>query len=284
MVRHRKVHTEVKRLPCPHCGREFIRKDSLLTHMRLHNAKTLSITLNSNRTLDYILPHLLKPHGCKQIKCMICYSAHYRIRDLYSHLRSHRYNINFEKRNETETLDIISTQLYPDETVMCEEDLIKRIRTDIAAEKNLERFYSITNENGCEVNLDSSETETETSDIEEDNSKEDKVQCHYTCDLCPALRFNRKFKLFKHHNENHTWEEAPHVCMHCNSRFLSNHMLQLHYRNQCKNTIKRHFCRRCPLVFMWESNLQLHFIMEHDQEVNNFLFLFYNIRNLCISL
>ena len=108
LVRHRKVHTEVKRLPCPHCGREFIRKDSLLSHMLLHNAKTLYITLNSNKTLDYILPHLFKPHGCKQIKCMICYSEHNHLRDLHYHLRSHCYNISFEKRKETETLDTIS--------------------------------------------------------------------------------------------------------------------------------------------------------------------------------
>ena len=71
--------------------------------------------------------------------------------------------------------------MYPDESVMCEEDLIKHIRSDISAEKNLERFYSITNENGCELNLDSSETETDTSDNEENNSKEHKFKRHYLC-------------------------------------------------------------------------------------------------------
>ena len=271
LVRHRKTHTEGKRFSCPHCERKFQRKDNLLAHIRLHDPESLSIILNSNRTVDYILPHLLKPHGCKQIKCMICYSEHNRLRDLRSHLRSHRYSISFEKRKETETLDTISTQLYPDETVMCEDDLIKRIGTDIAAENNLERFYSITNENGYEVNLDSSETESDSDDNDNDendeDNNEDKPKRLYKCDLCPAISFNRKFKLFAHQNKNHTWEEARHICIHCNSRFLSSYMLQLHYKNQCKNTKKRHFCRRCPLRFMWKNNLKIHYIMEHGQEL-----------------
>lgn len=278
-MRHRKTHTEGKKFSCPHCERKFQRKDNLLAHIRIHDPDSTPTVASSSKTVDYILPHLIKPHGCKRIKCMICYSEHNRIRDLRSHLRSHRYTINFEKRQETETFDFISNQLYPEEPAMTEEELAKRIALDIADENNLERFYSITNENGYEVSLDSSETESDSDDnafeVDSDGNVEenlvkaevDKPKRIYKCDLCPELGFNRKFRLYDHHQKCHTWEEARHICIHCNGRFLSSYMLQLHYKKHCKNSKKRHFCRRCPLRFMWKSNLKAHVVMDHAHEV-----------------
>lgn len=240
----------------------------MLAHIRIHCPDGIPTVSNPGKSIDYILPHLIKPHGCKRIKCMICFSEHNRIRDLRSHLRTHRYAVNFEKRREIESLEVISSQLYPDEPVCLSEDvLIKRISSDIVAENNLERFYSITNENGYEVSLDSSETESDSDD--NDNDKEvNKSKRIYKCDLCHHLSFNRKYKLFAHQNNKHTWEEARHICIHCNGRFISSYMLQLHYKNQCKNTKKRNFCRRCPLRFMWKSNMKAHITMEHGHEVN----------------
>lgn len=198
---------------------------------------------------------------------MICFSEHNRIRDLRSHLRTHRYSVSLEKRKETETLDTISSQLYPDESqTLTEEMLIKRIGLDISNENNLERFYSITNENGYEVSLDSSETESDSDDTEK--GEEERPKRVYKCDLCPQLSFNRKYKLFAHQNNDHAWEQARHICIHCNGRFLSSYMLQLHYKEQCKNTKKRHFCRRCPLRFMWKDNMKTHIEMEHGHEVS----------------
>lgn len=194
---------------------------------------------------------------------MICFSEHNRIRDLGYHLQTHRYTVNFEKRKEIESMEDISSQLYPDEPVpLTEEVLIKRIGSDIAKENKIERFYSITNESGYEVSLDSSETESDTDD--DNPEKNDKLKRAYKCDLCPQLSFNRKYKLFAHQHNKHTSEEACHICEHCNRRFLSSYMLQLHYKNQCKNTQKIHFCRHCPQRFMWQSNLKAHVLIEHE--------------------
>ncbi|KAI8128332.1 Zinc finger protein 845 [Lucilia cuprina] len=268
LVRHRKTHTDGKKFTCPHCDRKFHRKDNLLAHIRIHCPEGIPTIANPGKGINYILPHLMKPHGCKRIKCMICFSEHNRIRDLRSHIRTHRYSVNFDKRKETETFDVISSQLYPDiAETLTEEELVKRIGLDIASENNLERFYSITSENGCEVSLDSSETESD-SDGEENEEEDEKPKRIYKCDLCPLLSFNRKYKIFEHQNKEHKWEEARHICGHCNGRFLSSYMLQLHYKNQCKNSKKRHFCRRCPLRFMWKSNMKAHIIMEHGQEID----------------
>lgn len=270
LVRHRKTHTEGKKFNCPHCDRKFQRKDNLLAHIRIHCPDGIPTIPNPGKGLSYILPHLLKPHGCKRIMCMICFSEHNRIRDLRSHLRTHRYSVNFDKRKEKETFEAISSQLYPDETVpLTEEEIIKRINSDIASENNLERFYSITSENGNEVSLDSSETESDSDneDEEDEDDKDYRPKREYKCDLCPQLSFDRKYKLFDHQNKQHKWEEARHMCIHCNGRFLSSYMLQLHYKNQCKNSKKRHFCRRCPMRFMWKENMKVHIVMEHGQEV-----------------
>lgn len=273
MVRHRKTHTDGKRFACPHCERKFQRKDNLLAHIRTHDPDGIPLIANSNKAVDHILPHITNPHGCKLIKCMICYSEHNRIYDLRSHLRSHQFSINFEKRKEIENLAFISKQLYPEEVTLGEEELCKKISADIVAERNLERFYSITNEHGYEVSLDSSETESDTDDERHENNERGdqefpKLRRVYTCDICPYLTFNRKYLVYEHHKNVHKWEDGRHVCIHCNARFLSSYMLQLHYKNQCKNSKKKHFCRRCPLRFMWKNNLKTHMIMEHPQETS----------------
>ncbi|XP_073836957.1 uncharacterized protein [Musca autumnalis] len=279
LVRHRKTHTEGKKFACPHCDRKFQRKDNLLAHIRTHDPGSLPLITNSSKAIDHILPYLAKPHGCKRIRCMICFSEHAHIRDLRSHLRSHQYAINFEKRKEVESLELISKQIYPEEGPMCEEDLFRKISADIVAERNLERFYSITNEYGYEVSLDSSETESGDSEDGEDGKSErserneDQKQTNftksnrvYTCVICPQLTFDRKYKVYEHHQTVHKWEDGRHVCIHCNGRFLSSLMLQLHHKTQCKNSKKRHTCRRCPLRFMWKENLKTHIAMEHPSE------------------
>ncbi|XP_013108712.2 zinc finger protein 91 isoform X1 [Stomoxys calcitrans] len=275
LVRHRKTHTEGKKFGCPHCDRKFQRKDNLLAHIRTHDPDGITLLPNSSKAINHILPHLTNPHGCKRIKCMICYSEHNRIYDLRSHLRSHQYSINFEKRKESESIAFISKQLYPQVLAMDEEHLTKKISSDIIAERSLERFYSITNEHGFEVSLDSSETESDSDDekaeksVDADNPENSiklvKSRRTYTCDLCPQMTFDRKYKVYEHHNSLHKWEDGRHFCLHCNARFLSSHMLELHYKNQCKNTKKRHFCRQCPLRFMWKNNLKTHIAMEHPQ-------------------
>ncbi|XP_005189187.2 zinc finger protein Xfin isoform X2 [Musca domestica] len=274
LVRHRKTHTEGKKFGCPHCKRRFQRKDNLLAHIRTHDASSMPLITNCNKAIEYILPHLAKPHGCKRIRCMICFSEHAHIRDLRSHLRSHQYEINFEKRKENESIDHISKKIYPEEGSMCEVDLFRKISADIAAERNLERFYSITNEYGYEVSLDSSETESgDSEDDRTDGKSNDKNAISllksnrvYTCDICPQLTFDRKYKVYEHHQNEHKWEDGRHICIYCNARFLSSLMLELHYKTQCKNTKKRHTCRRCPLRFMWRDNLKTHIAMEHPNE------------------
>ncbi|XP_075150721.1 uncharacterized protein LOC142224821 [Haematobia irritans] len=278
LVRHRKTHTEGKKFACPHCERKFQRKDNLLAHIRTHDPDAVMLPINSTKGVGHILPKLINPHGCKRIKCMICYSEHNRICDLRSHLRSHQYSINFDKRKETEDMTSISKQLYPEELAMDEDLLNRKISSDIIAERNLERFYSITNENGFEVSLDSSETESDSEDEKPDDKsvnieehlqnkiKITKPRRTYTCDLCPQLVFNRKYKVYEHHHNMHKWEDGRHICIHCNGRFLSSHMLELHQKSLCKNTKKRHFCRQCPLRFMWKNNLKTHIAMEHSQD------------------
>lgn len=211
--------------------------------------------------------NLSRPHGYKQIKCMICYSQHTTIQDLRNHLAKHQYTIDFERRKEMEVVDFISAQFYPEEEIMTEAVLMARIGIDLTNKHKLERFYSITNENGYELSLDSSETDLDSED--DDESAKLATKGRYNCDICPHLSFARKYKLFQHHENEHTWEEGRHVCSSCNARFLSPEILEHHYKQQCKNPNKRHQCRKCSLRFMWKDNLKSHFAMMHARENAN---------------
>uniref|UniRef100_A0A1B0AVI2 Zinc finger protein Xfin n=1 Tax=Glossina palpalis gambiensis TaxID=67801 RepID=A0A1B0AVI2_9MUSC len=268
LKRHRIIHRpDEKKYACPHCERKFYRKDHLLAHIRTHDPNSVPITLNLNRKVNNFDVNLSRPHGYKQIKCMICYSQHTTIQDLRNHLAKHQYTIDFERRKEMEVVDFISAQFYPEEEIMTEATLMARIGIDLTNKHKLERFYSITNENGYELSLDSSETDLDSED--DDERVKLNTKGSYNCDICPHLSFARKYKLFQHHENEHTWEEGRHVCSSCNARFLSPEILEHHYKQQCKNPNKRHQCRKCSLRFMWKDNLKSHFAMMHARETAN---------------
>ncbi|XP_061392993.1 zinc finger protein 721 [Musca vetustissima] len=279
LVRHRKTHTEGKKFCCPHCDRKFQRKDNLLAHIRTHDPTSLPLTTSSNKAIDQILPYMAKPHGCKRIRCMICFSEHTHIRDLRSHLRSHLYVINFEKRKESDSIDHISKHIYPEEAPMCEEDLFRKISGDIIAERNLERFYSITNEHGYEVSLDSSETESGDSEDDKTERSDDhnskkflKSNRVYTCDICPQLTFDRKYKVYEHHLNNHKWEDGRHVeicrtlmktCPLCQAKFCTQKELTQHLSSNHPTESELRYCFLCPKTFYTAEHLNEHLLQQH---------------------
>ncbi|XP_017052661.1 zinc finger protein 91 [Drosophila ficusphila] len=261
LTRHMRLHQpqSAAQFDCPHCHRKFHRKDGLKSHLKVHAGEPDHLNergTTANNVLEITLSRLSRPHGCKVIQCMICLSRHSRISDLRTHLSSHQYGLNFSEERD---IPSASRAFYPElATSLNRDELAGRIMADVEMERDLDRFISITNEAGMELNLDSSETDSE-SEQEADFSAKT-----YACNLCTSV-VERKHQLFAHQLEEHKWEEAFLVCSQCQARFVSESLLEHHCRTLCHNPQKVFQCRKCPLRFRWRENLKLHMNLSHQQ-------------------
>ncbi|XP_034659826.1 zinc finger protein Xfin [Drosophila subobscura] len=272
LTRHKRMHrpTSAAQFECAFCDRKFHRKDGLKSHMRVHNEQEQEAAVSeeqpSTNSIQRMprekLSQLCRPNGCKLIQCMICLSRHSKIADLRTHLGGHQYGVSFTQERDIASA---SRSLYPElSTAMEQQELVERIMSDVASGVELERFISITNEAGIELSLESSETETD-SEQEDDESCEEADQQRYVCNIC-QLEVRRKHQLYAHQLEQHQWEDALLECAHCQARFVSEALLEHHYRSLCRNPQKRFQCRKCPLRFRWRENLKLHVSTSHQQK------------------
>ncbi|XP_017143730.1 zinc finger protein 91 [Drosophila miranda] len=275
LTRHKRMHRppSAAQYECAFCDRKFHRKDGLKSHMRVHseqhqetvNEEQPCVQSNSTNSIQRMpgeqLAQLCRPNGCKQIQCMICLSRHSKISDLRNHLSAHQYSVCFPQERD---IPSASRSFYPElGTALDKQELAERIMSDVAGGLELERFISITNEAGLELSLESSETETD-SEQDDDESSEEADQQRYACNIC-QVEVRRKHQLYAHQLEQHQWEEASLVCAHCQARFVSETLLEHHYRTLCRNPQKRFQCRKCPLRFRWRENLKLHASASHQQ-------------------
>ncbi|XP_067647577.1 zinc finger protein Xfin-like [Eurosta solidaginis] len=276
LTRHKRIHMpDDEKFECPYCDRKFYRKDHLQTHLKTHGASgnTAAATTTAaatkrelNRKVNAVEPHLCKPNGLKCVQCKICLSTHTKIADLREHLMEHRSDVSL---SQNVAVSKTSLHFYPDEAPMPSELLIARMKADLTAGQ-LDRFYSITNELGHELSISGSDTDDTDSDSEPNETLDHAVsysiqhprRSTYNCDLC-SVAFTRKYKLFAHQASDHSWDDAPYVCQHCQAHFLCDKLLQSHYRHQCKNLLKRYVCRKCPQRFMWKENLKMHLRTMH---------------------
>ncbi|CAD6991802.1 unnamed protein product [Ceratitis capitata] len=274
LTRHKRIHMpDDEKFECLYCERKFHRKDHLHTHLKSHGAGGKMATTTAaaskrelNRKVNAVDPYLCRPNGCKCVQCKICLSKHTKIADLRAHILEHRTDVTLSQHVTTNSE--ISLLFYPDEAPMSMDLLMARMMADIAAGQ-LDRFYSITNELGHEISISGSDTDDTDSESEPDEALYQAIgsirhprRSTYKCDLC-NIQFSRKYKLFAHQASDHKWDEAPHVCQHCQARFLCEKLLQSHYRHQCKNLLKRYLCRKCPQRFMWKENLKMHLRTMH---------------------
>jgi len=237
--------------------------------LKVHRISKRSANLSEHKKAKEVDLNLCKPHGYKLIECMICQSQYNKIADLRRHLEEHPEIVSLGGRPNVEPHEMAEL-FYPDSKDLGEEQLIGLIRKDLAA-GIYQRFYSITNQSGYEMDLDSSETDSDLDGDPEDQQKRGKKarKASYSCELCQQ-KFPRKYQLYDHQRENHSWSEAPHVCGRCDGRFVSLQLLRHHNESQCRNAQKRFLCHKCPLRFRWKHNLKTHF-REHRITVSYFV-------------
>ncbi|XP_030572104.1 zinc finger protein Xfin isoform X1 [Drosophila novamexicana] len=205
--------------------------------------------------------HRCKPNGSKEIQCMICLRTFIKLRELREHLKAHPKDFTFEAHGEP--IERIAEGFYKTAVESTVAGLKRRIFNDLKVGM-YGRYYSITNEARYEMNLDSSDTDSD--------GEGDVVERHsYACELCesPSAVWPRKYQLHEHHRQEHTWLEAPHVCQRCDSRFLSAKLLDHHTLKLCQNTLKRFMCDKCPQRFFWRRNLRAH-LVEHKNKQDTY--------------
>ncbi|EDW15825.1 zinc finger protein 595 [Drosophila mojavensis] len=199
-----------------------------------------------------------KPNGSKEIQCMICLRRFIKLRELRDHLKFHPKDFDFEAHGEP--IERIAEGFYKTAVESTAAGLKRRIFNDLKVGM-YGRYYSITNEARYEMNLDSSDTDSD--------GEADVVERHsYSCELCktPETVFPRKYQLHEHHRQEHTWLEAPHVCQRCDARFLSAQLLDQHTLKLCQNTLKRFMCDKCPQRFFWRRNLRAHLVDHKNKQ------------------
>ncbi|EDV93455.1 zinc finger protein Xfin [Drosophila grimshawi] len=249
-------------LSCSFCIRKFSHREALQMHLKVHRDSKRSANLGESKKAKDIDVNVCKPHGYKLIECMICQSQYDKIADLRRHLEQHPEIVGFGARSNMQPHELAEL-FYPDAKGVSEDQLKALIRKDLSA-GIYQRFYSITNQSGYEIDLYSSETESEAElDAEERDANQQRSipKAKYSCELCHE-RCQRKYQLYDHQRQMHAWLEAPHVCGRCDARFVSLQLLRHHNELQCKNAQKRFLCHRCPLRFRWRHNLKAH-IREH---------------------
>ncbi|XP_034489153.1 zinc finger protein 84 [Drosophila innubila] len=246
---------------CSFCIRKFSHSAALQAHLKVHGDSKRSANLGESKKAKDIDVNVCKPHGYKLIECMICQSQYDKIAHLRRHLEQHPEIVNFGARSNMEPNELAEL-FYPDAKDVSESQLKQLIRKDLAA-GIYQRFYSITNQSGYEMDLDSSETESEAELDGDEQSRQQRSipKAKYGCELCQE-RYQRKYQLYEHQRQTHAWLDAPHVCGRCDARFVSLQLLRHHNESQCKNSQKRFLCHKCPLRFRWRHNLKVH-IREH---------------------
>lgn len=260
LKQHSRVHKpKADWFSCSFCIRKFSHSDALQTHLRIHGDSKRSANLSDSKKAKEVDLNVCKPHGYKLIECMICQNQYDKISHLRCHLEHHP-EINFGTRSSM-PISELAELFYPDAKDVSEEQLKILIRKDLAA-GIYQRFYSITDQSGYEMDLDSSETESEVEFENEEARQHRRIpKAKYSCELC-QVRCLRKYQLYDHQRQSHAWLDAPHVCGRCDARFVSQQLLRHHNELQCKNAQKRFLCHKCPLRFRWRHNLKLH-IREH---------------------
>ncbi|XP_023035897.1 zinc finger protein 271 [Drosophila willistoni] len=222
-------------------------------------------TSRINRRVQDFDPLRCQPNGSKEIKCMICLRRFAKLGELRYHLKYHPHDFDFDAHGEP--IERIAEGFFKTAVESTAEGLKRRIFKDL----NMGlygRYYSITNEARYELSLDSSDTDSDGGDADAQVI----IRRSYACELCNTSNqtavWPRKYQLHDHHRQCHTWLEAPHVCQRCDSRFLSEKLLEHHTSQLCNNTLKRYQCDKCPQRFFWRKNLRSHLVDHKDKQEN----------------
>ncbi|XP_030376069.1 zinc finger protein 26-like [Scaptodrosophila lebanonensis] len=230
---------------CKLCTMSFKYLHSLRRHEQgTHNGrpKRRNKRKENRRLIDFDL-NCCKSNGCKTIECMICLQRFGKVSQLRAHLEAHPTDISFEAHGQP--IARIAESFYRKAEETTADDLKQHIFDDLGA-GIYSPYYSITNDVGYEMSLDSSDT---------DGDNDEKS---YACELCESGTWPRKFMVNEHHLLNHSWLEATNVCKRCNARFVNADLLLHHTKTLCRNTQKRFLCDECPQRFFWRHNYRMH--------------------------
>lgn len=202
------------------------------------------------------------PNNSKKCICMICNQMFYKIAHLRKHLSIHMTDPlsfdNIDLQSKPELFDAVSVNL----STHTNTSLLRIIQQQLELGEN-HRFYQVVNSSAWELDLDASETESETDEF---LVNEWMTPLHeYRCSSCSGT-FDRVHKIVSHMKNEHNASDMENVCTHCRRVFPNSAILEKHLRLQCENKFKSITCSRCQVRFMWQSSHDEHVRIMHSAE------------------
>lgn len=244
MQRHSRSHFDKNSFVCRTCGKGFLRKDNYVFHLRSHDKKVAKQESSKLGNEWLFADRLYSSSNPKKIECKLCNNKFERIQDLRCHLDTH---ISIDSLHALLPDSDVVREHYQTQSGDLEE--VKQIIVADIAKGVLEKFASVVNFHGYELDINDSDEESPLGDEK------------YVCEMC-NVGFARKHRLVRHTLEEHapTWtEELPwQRCSFCKVSFLCSTVYNQHLQYQCHNKLKKYNCRKCPGKFMWLENLERH--------------------------
>lgn len=248
LMHHMLLHLKEMKSPCEFCITDFDSEQLLQEHIESYHGFSQNVIASTTNFLTHELWG--KPNGKKDCKCKLCDRSFRRILELREHIQQHA--------RDREPFNNIN------ESISCLENLSKLSKDDIRSHiqrkiknNDVENFYEISNERGCELTLSDSETESESED----------KKVFYYCEFCDQS-FSRRYELVSHMCVDHAagdelgnWKQ--HLCIYCNKNFPNADLLRKHIQNHCENDKKKFVCELCSIKFRWKNCFEKHMMMNH---------------------
>lgn len=215
-------------------------------HLRSHDKKVAKQESDSLKLGSEWLfaERLYSSSNLKKIECKLCNDKFERIKDLRCHLDTH---ISTDSLHALLPESDVVREHY--QTLSGDLEGVKQMIIADIAKGILEKFASVVNFHGYELDINDSDEESPLGDGK------------YVCDMC-NVGFSRKHRIVRHTLEEHaqtSTEELPwQRCSFCKISFLCSTVYNQHLQYQCHNRLKKYNCRKCPGKFMWLDNLERH--------------------------
>lgn len=258
LMRHMYSHLKEMANPCEYCVIDFSSEEQKEEHMKTHHQDTEDL-LSKNLGKFSIYELWGNPNGKKDCMCKICDAKFSRISKLREHLEWHS-----KDKSSFDGIDLLPKRtLFFSQSVanLSNEKIRCLIQRNIMSSMT-EHFYEISTEDGCELTLSDSETDSENEEL-----KTEQRNVH-NCSFCERS-YNRRHQLIAHMHFDHPPEDgrdelAQYKCDNCKNCFPNEEIYTRHTRTQCENELKKFSCKVCYVKFKWISSLEKHMIKRHE--------------------